>query len=124
MNIVSSKPTLKIPSFLKIIFFLLFVQAVASGQAPWQVYFLLADVELKFGVSSEALNMLSNAKSRMKNVSDDQEFIIMKCEAEALIATQQELFLQKSVALCEKVSLRTLSAEGGRTQVAYLTMLT
>lgn len=87
---------------------------MASGQAPWQVYFLLADVELKFGVSSEAFNMLSNAKSRMKNISDDQEFIIMKCEAETLIAAQQENFSQKSVELCEKVSLRTLSTEGGQ----------
>ncbi|KAJ1530355.1 hypothetical protein ONE63_005267 [Megalurothrips usitatus] len=78
-------------------------KAVTSKQAPWHVYLLLSDVEIKFGCALEALNLLSEAKSKVKRLSTDQDYIFKKYEVGALIATQIPDNLEKGAKQCEEL---------------------
>ena len=79
--------------------------AVISRQASWHIYFLLADTELKFGCPEEALIHLSDAKSKIKQATDEQENIFDVFEAKALSTTNAQDKLERSVQLCEKVCI-------------------
>ncbi|XP_026288453.1 tetratricopeptide repeat protein 37 [Frankliniella occidentalis] len=78
-------------------------KALTSGQSPWHVYLLLADVELKFGLPQEALSLLSEAKMRVKQLSTNQEYVLKRCEAETLIGTLQQENLNRAAQLCKEL---------------------
>ncbi|KAK3911004.1 Tetratricopeptide repeat protein 37 [Frankliniella fusca] len=78
-------------------------KAVLSKQSPWHVYLLLADVELKFGLPQEALCVLSEAKVKVKQLSTSQEYILKRCEAEALIGTLKPENLNRAAQLCKEL---------------------
>lgn len=69
------------------------------------MYLLLADVEIKFGRPVDALNMLTEARSKIKHLTAQQDYVFKKCEAEALITTQIEDNVEKAAQICEKVRL-------------------
>lgn len=79
------------------------IAAIRSGQATWHVYLLLADTELKFGCPEEALSHLSNAKSKVKQITNDKEDILIKFEAKALSTTKTQENLKRATQLCKQV---------------------
>lgn len=74
-----------------------------TKQAPWEVYLLLAETELKFGCQLEAISLLTEAKSKIKQISSEQEYLLKKCEAEAAAATICTDKLERAVQLCDEV---------------------
>lgn len=78
-------------------------RAVNTKQAPWQVYVLLSSIELQFGCYLEALSIINDAKSRLKQITSEQEYLFKKCEAEALTATLCPEKVEKSIQLCDEL---------------------
>ncbi|XP_034246747.1 tetratricopeptide repeat protein 37 [Thrips palmi] len=86
-------------------------KAVHTKQAPWQVYLLLSHIELKFGCALEGLSLINDAKSKLKQATSEQEYLLKKCEAEALTATKSPEKVEKAIQLCDELLSTRMSDE-------------